>query len=152
MVLELDRAWQYHSNLSFQQHKLLSRWFLVRADDTEIQSLAEETRAGRCVLYRERCPPARVSSKKANNHQQAPISHTMLSTGTVLARFNFNYLNVFKFSLLIMSRYKPKHWQLFLVKTLVFLGMIALALAKPWYQGSKYGKRNKKIFKIFFAW
>merc|ERR1712013_452144 len=42
------------------------------------------------------------SSKKANNHQQAPISHTMLST----------------------------------VKTLVFLGMIALALAKPWYQGS----------------
>merc|ERR1712227_451694 len=45
------------------------------------------------------------SSKKANNHQQAPASsnrHTMLST----------------------------------VKTLVFLGMIALALAKPWYQGS----------------
>merc|ERR1712037_616921 len=42
------------------------------------------------------------SSKKANNHQQAPISRAMLST----------------------------------VKTLVFLGMIALALAKPWYQGA----------------
>ena len=37
------------------------------------------------VLYRERCPLARVSSKKANNHQQAPISRTMLATGTVRA-------------------------------------------------------------------